>query len=258
MNQEYIVFGGLFWKLLGKKIFFWRNHPYGNVWTRIAVLFSDKVFCTALQSFTAQYKKTTLMPAGVDTKVFKKEPEVKRDRGSLLVFGRIARVKAVEKAIDLTANLLAQGLSVELSIVGDALPRDQHYVEELKKQVSRANIEAHVHFFRGVDFVEAATTYQSHEVYLNFTESGSFDKTVVEALACGTKVLVSNTSMKDILPAGSYTTGEIDDSVERLQTLLSLAPEEEIVYYEQAQKVVEKQSLETLMNQLKTYIYEGK
>jgi len=25
MNQEYVVLGGLFWKFLGKKIFFWRR-----------------------------------------------------------------------------------------------------------------------------------------------------------------------------------------------------------------------------------------
>ncbi len=258
MNQEYIVLGGLFWKLLGKKIFFWRNHPYGNMWTRIAVCFSDRIFCTADRSFTARYKKTTLMPAGVDTTVFTVGSEVKKDKGSLLVFGRIAPVKRVEKVIDITASLLAEGVDVELSVVGDALPRDHNYVEDLKKRSSLAHLEAHIHFVKGVDFLQAASTYQSHEVYLNFTESGSFDKTVIEALACGTKVLVSNTSMKDILPEGSYTTGEISDSVEKLRTLLSLTPEEEITYHTKAQKVVEEQSLQTLMDQLKTYIYADK
>src|ERR1700733_6884068 len=29
MNQEYVLLGGLFWKLLGKKVFLWRNHPKG-------------------------------------------------------------------------------------------------------------------------------------------------------------------------------------------------------------------------------------
>jgi glycosyltransferase involved in cell wall biosynthesis len=258
MNQEYIVLGGWLWKLLGKRIFFWRNHPYGNMWTRIAVCLSNQVFCTADKSFTARYKKTALMPAGVDTKIFTDDTLVQKEKGSLLVFGRIAPVKRVEMALDTTARLLAEGLSVELSVVGDALPRDQNYVEDLKKRASQARLEAHMHFVRGVDFLQVAGTYQSHEAYLNFTESGSFDKTVIEALACGAKVLVSNTSLKDLLPEGSYTTGEIDDSVEKLRALLSLTPEEEMVYHAKAKEVVEEQSLSVLMNQLSHYIYADK
>lgn len=254
MNQEYVVLGGLLWKLFGKKIFFWRNHPYGNIWTRIAVFFSDQVFCTARESFTAQYKKTILMPAGVDTKVFKKDPTVEKEKGSLLVFGRIAPVKRVEKAIDMTASLLAEGIFVELSIVGDALARDSIYMGELKKRASHANLGAHVAFVKGVDFLDASKTYQSHEVYLNFTESGSFDKTVIEALACGTKVLVSNTSMKDLLPQSSYTSGEPDDILKKLKALLLLDSATEEAYHSEAQKFVENQSLSKLMDQLKEKI----
>lgn len=258
MNQEYIVLGGIFWKLFGKKVFFWRNHPYGNVWTRIAVLLSNHVFCTAKESFTARYKKTTLMPAGVDTEIFKKDTSVKKEKGSLLVFGRIAPVKRVEKAIDMTASLLAGGLSIKLSIVGDCLPRDMYYAEDLKKRVLEARIEPQVVFIKGVDFVHAPKTYQSHEISLNFTDSGSFDKTVIEALACGTKVLVSNTSMRGLLPEGSYTTGERDDILEKLKALLLLDPNTEETYHKEAEKFVESQSLSRLMDQLAFTIIENK
>ncbi len=254
MNQEYIVLGGWLWKLLGKNVFFWRNHPYGNIWTRIAVWLSDQVFCTATGSFTARYKKTIVMPAGVDTKIFTDDILVQKVKGSLLVFGRIAPVKRIEKAIDITASLLAEGVKVELSIVGDALPRDHEYVEGLKKRVTGAHIEPQVAFVRGVDFVNAPKTYQNHEIFLNFTESGSFDKTVIEALACGTKVLVSNTSMKNLVPEGSYTTGERDDILEKIKALLSLDHTAEEVYRMHAKKFVESQGLSTLMNELKKKI----
>lgn len=254
MNQEYIVLGGLLWKILGKEIFFWRNHPYGNMWTRIAVCFSNQVFCTADKSFTARYKKATVMPAGVDTKVFTNDTTVQKEKGSLLVFGRIAPVKRVEKAIDITASLLAEGVGVELSVVGDALPRDHTYVEDLKKRVSGAHIGPQVAFVRGVDFVNAPKTFQNHEISLNFTESGSFDKTVIEALACGTKVLVSNTSMKSLLPEGSYTTGERDDILEKIKILLSLDLSAEETYQAEAKKFVESHSLSKLMDELKKKI----
>lgn len=258
MNQEYIVLGGWLWKLLGKNIFFWRNHPYGNIWTRIAVFFSNQVFCTADRSFTARYKKTHLMPAGVDTSVFSVDTTAERAKHSLLVFGRIAPVKRVEKAIDATALLLAKGIPAELSIVGDWLSRDNEYVEGLKERIALAHIGPSVHFIRGVDFLHAPQTYQSHEIFMNFTDSGSFDKTVIEALACGTKVLVSNTSMKDVLPEGSYTTGEQSDIVEKIIALQSLGTSDFLEYEKQSKEVVTAQSLSRLMDKLYTYIHGKK
>ena len=44
MNQEYVLLGGFFWKMWGKKIFLWRNHPKGSFLTNIAIFLSDKVF----------------------------------------------------------------------------------------------------------------------------------------------------------------------------------------------------------------------
>lgn len=240
---------------LGKKIFFWRNHPHGDVWTRIAVFFSNQVFCTADKSFTARYKKTKLMPAGVDTSVFGLDDSVIREKGSLLVFGRVAPVKQIEKAIDATAGLLARGVTTSISIVGDWLDRDVMYVESLKKRVTEACIEPSVHFVRGVDFMHAPVTFQNHDISLNFTDSGSFDKTVIEALACGTKVLVSNTSMKSLLPAVSYTTGESDDVLEKLNKLLSFGSEENSQYVRETQEIVKNQSLSKLIDMLYTYIH---
>ncbi|MHB1316295.1 MAG: glycosyltransferase family 4 protein [Minisyncoccota bacterium] len=250
MNQEYIVLGGLFWKIFGKRVFFWRNHPYGNIWTRIAVWFSDQVFCTADRSFTAKYKKTIIMPAGIDTSIFVKNPMIEKQENSLLVFGRIAPVKNIEKAINATAILLAKGVPVELSIVGDFLPIDAKYMEGLKNLVIQARIEPFVHFIRGIDFLSASKMYQSHDVFMNFTDSGSFDKTVIEALACGSKVLVSNTSFKDLLPEESYTTGDQHDIVKKLEVLLSFDIEKEKQYASKVHDLVENQSLVKLMDQL--------
>jgi len=57
MNQEYILLGGLLWKVMKKKVFFWRNHPKGTFLTNIAVFFSNKVFYTSPFSYTARFKK---------------------------------------------------------------------------------------------------------------------------------------------------------------------------------------------------------
>ena len=71
MNPIYVVLGGFFWKLYGKKIYLWHNHKNGNLITRLAILLSDVVFYTSPQSFSAKYKKSRIMPVGIDTKIFK-------------------------------------------------------------------------------------------------------------------------------------------------------------------------------------------
>ncbi|MSU74856.1 hypothetical protein EXS57_03740, partial [Candidatus Kaiserbacteria bacterium] len=67
MNQEYILIAGWLWKLLGKPIYLWRNHYAGSWFTDVAAAFCTKIFCTSKHSYTAKYKKTVLMPVGVDT-----------------------------------------------------------------------------------------------------------------------------------------------------------------------------------------------
>ena len=58
MNPVYIILGGVFWKIMGKKIFLWYNHPMGNMMAKVAILFSNKVLHFAIL-FSAKYKNRT-------------------------------------------------------------------------------------------------------------------------------------------------------------------------------------------------------
>jgi hypothetical protein len=77
MNQEYLLIAGWLWALLRKPAYLWRNHYAGSWLTDCAALFCTKVFCTSKHSYTATYKKTKLMPVGVDLERF--VPEVQND-----------------------------------------------------------------------------------------------------------------------------------------------------------------------------------
>ena len=95
MNQEYVLLGGIFWKLFGKKIYMWRNHHSGSFLTDIAAVFCEKVFCTSKYSYTAKYKKTVLMPVGVDTSKFIRSESLKvhKVRNSILFLEELRRQK---------------------------------------------------------------------------------------------------------------------------------------------------------------------
>ena len=68
MNQEYVLIGGFFWKLMRKKVYMWRNHRSESICTDIASVFVIK-FCTSKYSYTAKYK--TILMLGIDTNDFK-------------------------------------------------------------------------------------------------------------------------------------------------------------------------------------------
>jgi len=196
MNQEYVLLCGLIWKLLGKKIYMWRNH-YGGSWlTDKAAAFCTKVFCTSKYSYTAKYKKTTLMPVGVDTDFFKPDPTVKRVAGSIVSLGRISPSKRIDLLVEAFGLLKQKGASFTASIYGDALPKDAAFLETLKKRVVELGLGGQVKFYPGVPNDKTPAVYSAHEIFVNLSPSGMYDKTLFESAACGCTVVASN---KDLL-----------------------------------------------------------
>jgi len=195
MNQEYVILGGLAWRTLGKKILLWRNHKADGFWARLAVVFSHVVFCTSQFAFVARYKKTKLMPVGVDTDFFKPDRRIIRMPGSMLFFGRISPVKRPDRLIAALNILKKEGADFTARIVGDAPVRDKLYLENVKQMVKDYGLEDRVEFVKGVPYWQAPTIYAQSEIFINLTPSGSLDKTIFEAMACGCLVLMSNESL---------------------------------------------------------------
>lgn len=191
MNQEYIILGWKSWALLGKPIYLWRNHAHGDLMTRLAVFLSHKVFYTSSSSFTARFKKAVKMPVGIDTDFFKPDPSIARVPDSVLFLGRISPVKKVLEFVE-WFNALDKKFTA--TIAGPVLPKDKGYEELVKK-----NASDRIKFIGAVTQDEALKLYQSHEIYVNKTPAGSFDKTIVEAMACGMKVMADNPDAQNIV-----------------------------------------------------------
>ncbi len=188
MNQEYVLLGGMFWRIFGKKIYLWRNHAQGSMLTRGAVFLSDKVFYTSPQSFTARFKKAIKMPVGIDTEFFKPNPAVARKPHSTLFLGRISPVKRVREFVE-WFNQLDEKFTA--TVAGVALPKDQLYEKSVKSLASER-----IEFVGAVTQEQALKLYQSHETYVNMTPAGSYDKTILEAAACELDLIVENPDVK--------------------------------------------------------------
>lgn len=189
MNQEYILLVGLIWKYLNKDIFMWRNHHAGSILTDISSWFCKKVFCTSKFSYTAKYKNTEIMPVGVDLQNFKPINEIKRLPKSILSLGRISPSKHIDLLIDVIVDINSPDIIT--SVYGDPLPQDKIYYEGLKRKG-----ENHIDFYKGITNTQTIAVYSAHEIFVNLSSSGMYDKTIFEAIACGCLILASNDNLR--------------------------------------------------------------
>ncbi|MDI6591316.1 MAG: hypothetical protein QME61_00005, partial [Patescibacteria group bacterium] len=119
MNAIYIILGGIFWKIWRKKVFLWCNHQYGNLITKLGIKLANTVFYTSPFSFSSKFKKSKIMPAGIDTEIFKRDKNIQKISNSILYLGRISPIKNLDILIE-AANLLdKEGIDFVLNIVGE-------------------------------------------------------------------------------------------------------------------------------------------
>lgn len=257
MNPVYIVLGGCFWKLWGKKIMLWYNHPLGNLTAKIGIFFSDKVFCTSAYSFAAKYKKTEIMPVGINTDLFKPMPEILKKYNRILFLGRISPIKKIEVLIEAVKILDSKNIGFELLIVGSsASAKDKKYELKLKEMASTLVSKDRIVFKPSVPNYKTPEIYNSSVIFVNLTPTGSFDKTTLEAMSCGTLVLVSNDVFKRFFsPEAQKICMFNEDSVEDLSgkigSIWALPDEKKQELSSYLQNVVaENHSLDGLISRL--------
>jgi glycosyltransferase involved in cell wall biosynthesis len=99
--------------------------------------------------------------------------------------------------IDTVAELKKRHCPAFFDYYGEELPRDKAYADEMRK---RADPVPTWNFKGKASAEDIRDAYRSHDVHVNATDSGSFDKAVFEAMACGCVTIASNTALKDSLP----------------------------------------------------------
>lgn len=222
MNQEYLLLGGLYWKILGKKTALWYNHTHGTTKTDIACILADVVFYTSPYAYTAKNKNSFIMPAGVDTDFFRKgKADLSKMKNSILFLGRISPVKKVDLFVDALLLLKNKSGTVWATICGDVAPGDESYAKTLRTRFSLLEESGLAQIIPGVPHSETRRLYSNHELYVNLTQTGSLDKTVLEAMACESNVIVTNQSFKGVLPDDSVL--EEKPSPEALQNAFTRA-----------------------------------
>jgi glycosyltransferase involved in cell wall biosynthesis len=249
MNQEYILIAGCLWKLLGKRIYMWRNHYAGSWATDLAAAFCTKVFCTSRYSYTAKYKKTVFMPVGIPISRFNTDSSIVRMPRSILFLSRIAPSKHPDILLEALVLLKQKGIAFTASFYGDPIPENESYYDFLKQKSESAGLSEVVKFHAGIPNAETPDVYRAHEIFVNCSPSGMFDKTIFEAAASGCLVLASS---KDFaaLAGEQFYFDRPESLAKRLETMLALSASEEEKIDLQMQFLAQKQSLATLVDSL--------
>ena len=196
MNPEYIVLGGLLWKIWGKKIALWYTHRQVNLKLRIATMFADIIFTASAEGFGIKTNKLRVMGHGIDVDAFNLPPV---DFTQPLVIGHVGRITEI-KHLD-TILRAVKNLSVEhVDFTGAPVTKeDMEYKKYLESLVKELHLDAKVRWSGVRPSIEA---YTEASLTINAAPDGGMDKVVLESLAAGRPVFVSNKAFEKVF--GEY------------------------------------------------------
>lgn len=253
MNQEYILLGAIFWKIMGKKIALWRNHKQGNFLTRLAVFLSNVVFCTSNESFTKRFSKTKIMPVGIDTDLFFKDQTIKKRNNSILFLSRMAPLKNPEVLLEALSILKKQQIDFTAVFIGDPLEEHQDFYQQLKINTKSSGLSDRVEWQPAVANWQTPKIYNQFSIFVNLTPSGSLDKTIFEAMACQSLVVSSNPVLTNKIPAiFLFNYRDSNDLADKLSKVLLLSTKDSDKYGSDFRNyVIKNHSLGLLVDKLK-------
>lgn len=228
MNQEYIVLGGVLWRLWHKKIALWYAHGHVSSSLRIAEKLTDIVFTSTRSGFRLPSKKIQVIGQGIDTAYFVPASASHVQSGfNIIVVGRISPVKDYETLILAAEKLhgVIQDLKVEI-IGGAGLPEQEHYLQLLRELVITKGLESVVNFVGPLANNDIVSHLQRSDLFVNTSHTGSLDKAVLEAMSCGLPILTCNEALGEVL--GPYTNQlmfskkNVDELAQKIEFLYEL------------------------------------
>ncbi len=199
MNQIYVILGGLFWRLMGKKISLWYAHGYVPFSLKIAHKIADNIFTSTPSGFRIKSNKLQVIGQGIDTVKFVPAEVHSRDF-IVTTVGRISKVKDYKTLIDSIRIVLDKGFSLKVKIIGGpSTPADCVYRDEIVNYIRDNNLSNHIHMAGPISNEHILPHLQESSLFVNTSKTGSLDKSGLEAMSCGLPILTSNVAYNDIL-----------------------------------------------------------
>jgi glycosyltransferase involved in cell wall biosynthesis len=201
MASEWLYRLGWVLKLLRVPVVLWYAHGTVGPRLRVAVLFADTVLTSSSEGFRIRTAKKRVIGQGVDVAAMT-SVDPAPDGDVLLYVGRISARKQVDLLVDvlLEARTVAPDDPIRLRLVGPTVTAaDKNYAAALTERIRLAGLDAAVELVGPVPRASIADAYADVFLHLSLSDTGSLDKSLLEALAAGTPILTGNIAFRSLL-----------------------------------------------------------
>lgn len=173
----------------------WLNVGYMNTLGRWTLNSADRVICYTplerdrlISEFGVHPEGIAVIPNGVNTEVF--SPGVARaddEFRRLLWVGRYVKGKGVEFLVHAAAELVRAVPNLRVTLVGEG-PEE----EAIRQLASELRLDAHIEYLPFMSYDEMPAQYRRAEMLVLPSLQEGVPRTMLEAMACGRPVVISD------------------------------------------------------------------
>lgn len=211
--QLFALLAGPWFRLAGKPVLMWKTHGHPPWTMRLALTVVDRVLTASEASFPLETPRKTVIGHGIDTDRFDGAGKGRRPFSEtpyeLVHAGRISPTKRVGEMVRLIRDSSLE-VPLELHLYGESVREDEQRYERQLRLRTRKDERIHWHGPR--PYSEMPRLLCQHDLFLNFSQTDSVDKSVLEAFALSRPVLTTNPAFQDLpaLRSYPYYTGSTD------------------------------------------------
>lgn len=234
----------------------WYAHGAVTPRLRLAEKLADHCVSSSADGFRIPSRKLTFIGQGIDTHRFQPAaaPHASGQPFTILSVSRLAPVKHIEDIIT-AAALLAKTTPAhpfQVHIYGDAPPEYATYKLALAQQITSLGLDAQVKLCGPMAYDAIVPIYQNANMLVNTSATGSLDKAVLEAMACGLPVITANPAFSNVLNDDLLIPLESPQQLaHQLQQFQAMSPQQRASLGMALREIVVRDhSLERLVNRL--------
>lgn len=228
MVPVYLVLGAPALRATGGRTMLWYAHPRDSPKLALAEALSDVVLTTVAGTYPRSTDRLRVIGQAIDTERFSYAPPPEGAQCRLLALGRPAPVKGYGTILEGFALARQAGVDATLDIAAPVTTAaETRHASELAALCRRLGLDGDEVFKPGVPQAEVPARIHAATALVNATASGSGDKVIFEAMACGRPVVASNTALADLVRGGGldllYRAGDPSALAERVAEVAALA-----------------------------------
>ena len=179
----------------------WYAHGHVPWRLRIAERFVRRILTSTSEGCRLSSKKMCVVGQGIDTARFQPAPPIAAASRpfTLLYVGRLDPVKRLEILLAAAAKLDERAsFAWRFHVVGRAGADHHNYGARLRSEAV-TRFGERVRFLGPRSFAELPDIYQSADLLWSASGTGSLDKVLLEAMACGLPILTNNETASELL-----------------------------------------------------------